>query len=545
MGHNMVEKMLFPDIQAPPVETLPRALPASACVTRYAPSPTGFLHIGGVYTALISERIAHQSGGVFFLRIEDTDKQREIADGVRMMTEGLARFDIQIDEGVHADMMQTGAYGSYIQSERLHLYRAFAQQLVESGRAYPCFCTPQELEHIRETQELQKIKTGYYGRWARCRTLGSDEVAARIARAEQWALRLKSGGADGHKIQFSDLIKGKLTLTANDNDAILLKSDGYPTYHWAHCVDDHLMGTTHVIRGDEWLSSVPLHLELFAAMGWQTPHYAHIAPIVKIDETGSKRKLSKRKDAEANVTYYFERGYPVQAIKEYLLNLINPDFEDWRREHPDASLTDFTVRLEKANVSGALFDFVKLDDVSKSVISRMSASAVYDAVLAWAREYDANFAVWLSAHEEYATRIFDIERSGEKRRKDIAMWSQVKENISYFMSDDIVFTAPEKLSRETAREIVERLLASLDFDDSPDAWLEKLRILAASLGFAPDTKTFKAAPEKFAGHLGDVAMVVRLALTGRTNTPDLYQMIQVLGEQRARDRLARAAQSLK
>lgn len=539
-----IAELLFPDVTLSPADVLaasqPRELPEGAAVTRYAPSPTGFLHIGGVYAALISERMAHQSRGVFMLRIEDTDKQREIEDGVRIIAGGLAQFGIHIDEGVKPDMTQVGEYGPYIQSQRLPLYRAFLKDLVARGFAYPCFCSSAELDEIRQTQELQKIKTGYYGRWAKYRNVTLSEVQDHLGRGEQFAVRLKSQGTDGQKFNFKDLIKGGLTLSANDNDAILLKSDGFPTYHWAHCVDDKLMRTTHVIRGDEWLPSAPLHVELFNLMGWEHPRYAHIAPIVKIDETGSKRKLSKRKDPEANVEFYFSEGYPIEAVTEYLLNLVNSNFEDWRRENPDKPNTDFVVRLEKANVSGALFDFVKLADISKTMISRMSADEVYTRVFAWAQQHDAEFAMWLESNREYAMKIFNIEREGDKRRKDIAKWSDVKDTIAYFMNDDVVFARPEKLDATTTRAVLEKTVAVINLSDTSDEWLAKLRGIAAELGFAQDTKSFKAAPETFKGHVGDVAMVLRLALTGRTNTPDLHQMMQALGEQRVRARLEKA-----
>ncbi len=543
-----IANLLFSDITSG-IEPLlaaskPRELPEGACVTRYAPSPTGFLHIGGVYAALISERIAHQSNGVFILRIEDTDKQREVADGVRILASGLGQFGITPDEGVLPDMTEVGAYGPYIQSERLPLYRTFLKELVARGFAYPCFCTSEELELTRETQELQKVKTGYYGRFAKHRNITAAEVVERIARGEKYAVRLKSQGTDGQKFSFKDLIKGGLTLSANDQDSILLKSDGYPTYHWAHCVDDKLMRTTHVTRGDEWLSSAPLHVELFALMGWDAPHYAHFAPIVKIDETGSKRKLSKRKDPEANVEFYFSEGYPIQSLTEYLLNLANSNFEDWRRENPTKSYTEFKVRLEKTTVSGAMFDFVKLADVSKEIISRMSADEVYTAVLAWATSYDVNLAEWLQGNADYARAIFGIERSGDKRRKDIAKWNDVRESIAYFMTEEVDFSKPEKIDAATAAAILDVAAGAVSADDTAETWLGKMRGIAVSHGFAQDTKTFKADPTQFKGNLGDVAMVLRLALTGRTNTPDLFQLIQVLGEDRVKARLARARATL-
>lgn len=543
-----IADLLFPDVTGG-IEPLlaasqPRELVEGACVTRYAPSPTGFLHIGGVYAALISERIAHQSAGVFILRIEDTDKQREIADGVRILASGLGEFGIVPNEGVLPDMTQIGAYGPYIQSERLPLYHAFLKDLVARGFAYPCFCTSEELDVIRQTQELQKVKTGYYGRFAKHRNIAVAEVSERVARGEKFVVRVKSQGVDGQKFPFKDLIKGGLTLSANDQDSILLKSDGYPTYHWAHCVDDKLMRTTDVIRGDEWLSSAPLHVELFTLMGWQHPEYAHIAPIVKIDETGSKRKLSKRKDPEANVEFYFSEGYPIQAVTEYLLNLANSNFEDWRRENPLKPHTDFVLRLEKINISGALFDFVKLADISKEIIARMSAAEVYTAILTWATSHDELLAAWLRANSEYAHAIFAIERGGEKHRKDIAKWSDVRDLISYFMIDNVEFIKPEKIETATAAAILEAAIGAVSQGDTAETWLGKLRGIAVSHGFAQDTKTFKADPTQFKGNVGDVAMVLRLALTGRSNTPDLFQLMQVLGEDCVKARLQRARTTL-
>lgn len=543
-----IAHLLFPDvsddIESILASSAPRELVSGAEVTRYAPSPTGFLHIGGVYAALISERIAHQSGGVFILRIEDTDKQREVADGVRILASGLGQFGIVPDEGVLPNMEERGAYGPYIQSERLALYRTFLKNLVARGGAYPCFCSSEELEVNRETQELQKVKTGYYGRFAKHRTITAAEVAERLGRGEKFVVRVKSQGQDGQKFAFKDLVKGGLTLSANDQDSVLLKSDGFPTYHWAHCVDDKLMRTTQVIRGDEWLSSAPLHVELFTLMGWAHPEYAHIAPIVKVDETGSKRKLSKRKDPEANVEFYFSEGYPIQAVTEYLLNLANSNFEDWRRENPNKPHTDFVIRLNKVNISGALFDFIKLADISKEIIARMSAGEVYRATLTWAHKHDAELAAWLVANADYAYAIFGIERGGEKTRKDIAKWSDVRQSIAYFMTEEVSFAKPEKMDAETAAAILDVAAAAISADDTADSWIGKLRGIAISHGFAPDTKSFKADPTQFKGNLGDVAMILRLALTGRTNTPDLFQLIQVLGAQRAIARLKRARATL-
>ncbi len=551
-----IAELLFPDVTESPEAILAhypaRNLPVGACVTRYAPSPTGFVHLGSLYTALISKKIADQTKGVFILRVEDTDKEREVENGIALIAEGLHKFGLDSDEGITADGSgERGVYGPYVQSHRRELYKVFIKELVVRGGAYPCFCTPEELDSVRATQELQKIKTGYYGVWARHRDITVEEVAERLAKGEKPVIRVRSRGVEGQKFSFKDAVKGGLTLTANDQDAILFKSDGYPTYHWAHVVDDYLMKTTHVIRGEEWLPSAPLHIELFELMNWKAPIYCHVSLIMKLDG-GTKRKLSKRKDPEANVEFYAEQGIPKEAVIEYLMNLANSSFEDWRREHPAAPMNEFVLKLEKINVSGALFDMTKLLDISKNVISRMNADEVFARVLAWAEEYDAKFARLISKNAEYALAIFGIERGGDKKRKDIAAWSELDGSVGYFFDEvfDLLptegFDVPESVGRAAAAELLEAFLLAYNPKASADDWLAEMKSLGVEHGFAADTKQFKAAPPgTYRGHFGDVAMVIRRALTKRAQTPDLFEMLQVMGERRIQARVAQARAFLK
>ncbi len=535
--------ILFPDVSKTPADLLrqfpARPLPTDAAVTRFAPSPTGFAHLGALYTALIAQRIAQQSGGLFFLRIEDTDKEREIENGIQILTDALEHFGLHPDEGVRADGTSFGDYGPYLQSARRDLYRVFAKELVRRGRAYPCFCTPAQLAQQRERQELQKTRTGYYGVWAVHRDASLEDAAERITAGEPFALRLRSGSIANRQPETNDLIKGRLHLQPNDQDAVLLKSDGLPTYHFAHVVDDTLMRVTHVIRGDEWLSSVPLHLELFSAFDLSAPHYAHLAPIMKMDGT-SKRKLSKRKDPEADVAFFVRAGYPSDAIREYLLNLANSNFEDWRRANPTEPHTSFILDLAKTNASGALFDIIKLNDISKQVIARMTADELFHAVVAWAEQFEPLFAQRLRENESYSHAIFGIERQAVPARKDIARWEEVFPSVAYFF-DEVFAAAPREEFPECVRadapEIIRAFIASYNAADTRDAWMEKLRAVAEQFNCAPDTKTFKAQPQKFRGHLGDIAGVLRIAVSGRAATPDLFEVMQVLGEKRIAKRL--------
>ena len=544
MDYNDLANLIFPDAKEISYyeEKYPeRDLPEGAIVTRYAPSPTGFMHIGGLYQALIAIKVAKQTNGVFFLRVEDTDQKREVENGVKEIVTSLKDFGLEADEGMISDKEGKGNYGPYKQSQRKEIYQAYAKYLIEQGKAYPCFCTPEDVEEIRAKQEAAKIRPGYYGVWAKCRTVTVEDAIKRIQNGENYIIRFKSPGREDRKIQHHDVIKGKVDFPENDQDIVIIKADGLPTYHFAHAVDDHLMHTTHVIRGDEWLSSVPLHLQLFHELGFKAPKYAHIAPIMKNDN-GNKRKLSKRKDAEAAVSYYAEEGIPAEAVKEYLMNIANSTFENWRRANPDKSMDEFQLQLNKMSVSGALFDMVKLLDVSKTVISKMSAEEVYENALNWASKYDQELAEILK-DKEYALKVFGIERGNKKPRKDISKWSDVKENVEY-MYNELFDKNEEEYPFQVIndKESIEKILKLYvekyyDENDDKQTWFDKIKELAGEMGYAKEVKEFKANPGMYTAHVGDVSTVLRVALTKRTNTPDLYEIMQVLGKEEIERRL--------
>ena len=521
-----------------------RNLKEGAIVTRYAPSPTGVMHIGGLYQALIAKKVAKQTEGVFFLRIEDTDQKREIENGIEEIVSSLNDFGMTPDEGMTSETEEKGEYGPYKQSERKEIYQAYAKYLIEQGKAYPCFCTPEELDEIRAKQEAAKIRPGYYGVWAKYRTLPVEEAIKKIEAGEEYIVRFKSPGREDRKIKHKDVIKGNVDFPENDQDIVIIKSDGLPTYHFAHAVDDHLMGTTHVIRGDEWLSSVPLHLQLFYELGFKAPKYAHIAPIMKNDE-GNKRKLSKRKDPEAAVSYYAEQGIPAEAVEEYLLNIANSTFENWRRQNKEASIDEFDLQLNKMSVSGALFDMVKLLDVSKIVISKFTAEDVYNQSYKWAEKYDEELLKILE-DKDYSLKVLGIERGNKKPRKDIAKWSDVKENIGY-MYDDVFFSKQQEYEYQVIsdKEDINKILTLYmekyyDENDDKQAWFDRIKDLAEELGYAKEVKEFKANPDLYKAHVGDVSTVLRIALTGRANTPDMYEIMQVLGKESIEKRFKKA-----
>lgn len=543
--------LLFPDVTKT-VDDLeqqfpPRDLKDGARVTRFAPSPTGFLHIGGLFSALISKLNATTTDGVFLLRIEDTDKKREIEDGVSEIIKGLRAFGVDPDEGVMGFEQESGKYGPYQQSRRAGIYHIVAKKLVEDGLAYPCFCTEEELTAIREKQEALQLDTkGYYGEWAVYRDTPFEKQKALLAEGRPYTLRLRSPGSPDKRISFDDLIKGKIEMPENVQDVVLLKQDGIPTYHFAHAVDDHFMRTTHVIRGDEWISSVPLHIQLFKVCGFRVPKYAHIAPIMK-EENGGKRKLSKRKDPEAAVTYYAEQGYPKESVLEYLLTLANSNFEDWRRANPDAAQSAFPFNLKKMSTSGALFDLTKLGDVSKNVISVMTAETVFEKSLAWAEDYDPQLYELLRRDPLRSTAIFDIDRGGKKPRKDIAKWDEVKDYVSYFF--DELFTVsmaelPDNITPDLAKDVLDAYTAAFNPADDKQQWFDRIKDLCAPLGCTPNVKEYKQNPDAFKGHVGDVSTVIRVALTGRRNTPDLYAITAILGEETVRARLQSAKAKL-
>ena len=545
MDYKELANLIFPDAKDISYyeEKYPeRNLPEGAIVTRFAPSPTGYVHIGGLYQSLVAKMSAKKTGGVFFLRIEDTDQKRKVENGVTDIVNSLKVFDMAPDEGMISETEWTGDYGPYIQSERKEIYKAYAKYMIEQGKAYPCFCTPEQEEERNKLQLDAKIRPGYYGVWAKCRNLTLDEMAEKIKAGVPYVIRFKSTGREDRKIQISDGIKGKITFPEYDIDIVIIKSDGLPTYHFAHMVDDHLMRTTHVIRGDEWLPSVPLHVQLFKEAGFKAPKYCHISPMMKNDN-GNKRKLSKRKDPEAAVSYYDELGVPPDAVKEYLLNIANSTFENWRRQNKDANIEDFDFHLNKMSVSGALFDMVKLFDVAKIVISRYSAEKVYNDSYAWAKKYDEEL-VKLLENKDYALKVLGIERGNAKPRKDIAKWSDLKENISYMYNEEFDKITEFDFGKVTDKELANKIskLYSekyFDINDDKQTWFDKMKDLAEEVGFAREVKEWKADPEKWPGHVGDISSVIRSKLTGRLNTPDLYEIIKVLGKDEVLRRLTK------
>lgn len=545
MDYKDLANLIFPDAKDISYyeEKYPRRnLPEGAIVTRFAPSPTGFVHIGGLYQALVARTAAEKSKGVFILRIEDTDQKREIENGTEGIIQSLKDFDMMPDEGRISKDEEIGNYGPYQQSLRKDIYQAYAKYMIGQGKAYPCFATAEDLEEMRAKQEAAKVRTGYYGVWAKYRNLSVEEAAEKIKNGESYIIRFKSPGREDRKIKHKDIIKGNVDFPENDQDIVIIKADGLPTYHFAHAVDDHLMGTTHVIRSDEWLSSVPLHLQLFMELGFKPPKYAHISPIMKNDN-GNKRKLSKRKDPEAAVSYYKELGIPSLAVKEYLLNIANSNFENWRKQNKEASIEEFDFKLNKMSVSGALFDMVKLLDVSKIVISKMSAEEVYEKSTNWAELYDKELLDLLQKDKKYTLKVLGIERGNAKPRKDIAKWSDLKYNIEYMYEDEFEQIKENyELQTISDKEKIKELLNTyvekyFDINDDKQTWFNKIKELAGEFGYAKEVKEFKANPEKYEAHVGDVSTVIRIALTGRTNTPDMYEIMQVLGKDRVINRL--------
>lgn len=525
-----------------------RGLKEGARVTRFAPSPTGYLHVGGLFGALTDIMTAKVSGGISILRIEDTDKKREIDDGVSAILDGFDSFGLRFDEGVVKNG-EKGDYGPYTQSQRVEIYQTVAKRLVAEGKAYPCFCTADELNEIRAEQEKSDVLfPGYYGKWAKCRDLSYDEIKQRIDNGEKYVIRFRSDGDESRKVFFDDIIRGKIEMPENVIDEVLLKSDGVPTYHFAHVCDDHFMRTTHVIRAEEWISSTPKHIALFKACGFKLPKYAHTPQVMKIDEEdGTKRKLSKRKDPEAAVSYFVEEGYPKQALIEYLMGLLNSSFEDWRRANPKTDVMEFPFNLKKMSASGCLFDLVKLNDISKNVISVMNAETVYTLVTDWAKQYDGELYSLLTANPEKAKAILNIDRENPKPRKDIAKWSEVKAYISYMYPElyEESFALPENISYSDASAILGEYKKVFDINDDKQQWFDRIKALCEPLGFTPNVKEYKQNPDAFKGHVGDVSTVIRVALTSRTNTPDLHAIIKVLGADEVSARLDRAEKFFK
>ena len=547
MDFQALSELLFPHVTDTPEmleEKYPlRDLPEGAVVTRMAPSPTGFVHLGNLVQGMISERMAHQSGGVLFLRVEDTDAKREVPGAVEVLINTLKHYGINFDEGATIDG-DAGIYGPYRQRQRAGIYHVFAKKLVAEGQAYPCFCTEEELASMREKQESNKETTGYYGKYAIWRDRSMEDIQAQLDAGNPWVLRFKSTGSIANQFKFDDLVKGKLTVTENDVDHVLLKSDGIPTYHFAHAVDDHFMRTTHVVRGDEWMATLPFHIQLFKALGFKLPKYVHIGPLMKMDGT-TKRKFSKRKDPESALTFYKSEGFPVESVREYLMTLLNSNFEDWRRANPDAPVDDFKFSPKKLNPAGSLFDYAKLIDVSKNVLSRMGAEEVYDLLSEWAQEFDPDFAAKLAADRDYAVSILAIGRGGKKPRKDLATWKEAKPYMGFFY--DEYLEAPvfdEKFDRNVVADVLSRFLAVYDPADDSNTWFEKVKAITTQIGFTTDMKAYKADPTAFPGTVADVSTFLRLAVTGKTNSPDLYTVMQILGKERSTERIRSALAAL-
>ena len=548
MDYNRLAELLFPDVTETPEEVEARYperdLPEGAKVTRMGPSPTGFMHLGNLYGALVDERLAHQSGGVFFLRIEDTDKKREVEGGVQLILETFRNFGLPFDEGV-TENGDKGKYGPYRQSQRAAIYHVFAKQLVQRGYAYPCFCTEEELAEMHAQQEANKENFGYYGKYAKYRDCELEEIERRIAAGESYVVRFRSPGSIENKVRHTDLVKGKLELTENDQDIVLLKSDGIPTHHFAPVVDDHLMHTTHVVRGEEWLATLPVHLQLFDVLGWKRPKYVHTAQLMKMDG-GSKRKLSKRKDPELALSYYYQQGIPVPSVMEYLMTLLNSNFEEWRRANQTAPLDDFPFSTKKMSVSGSLFDMDKLHDVSKNVISRMSAEDVYDSVAKWSADNDPEFHELFVRDPEMTKQFLSIGRGGKKPRKDLALWSETKAYMD-FMFDELFqpdYSGMPERAKADAKAILTEYQDVYDAQDEMTVWFDKVKALAERHGFAPETKLYKKNPEQYKGPVGDISMVLRVAICGRTNAPDLYSVMQLMPTEKIKARLAAACEAL-
>ena len=548
MDYQALAELLFPDVTATPEELEARFpqrnLPEGAVVTRMAPSPTGFVHLGNLVQGMISERMAHRTNGVLFLRVEDTDAKREVPGAVEVLISSLKHYNIHFDEGATIDG-DNGAYGPYRQRQRAEIYHVYAKKLVMEGKAYPCFCTEEELTAMREKQEANKETTGYYGPYALWRDRSMEDIQAQLAAGNPWVLRFRSTGSIENQFKFDDLVKGKLTITENNVDHVLLKSDGIPTYHFAHAVDDHLMRTTHVVRGDEWLSTLPFHIQLFQALGFKLPKYVHIGPLMKMDGA-SKRKLSKRKDPELALTYYKAEGFSTTAMREYLMTVLNSNFEDWRRANPDADMDTFPFSPKKLNPAGSLFDYAKLIDVSKNVISRMTAEDVYRQLTEWALEFQPDFGEKLAEDPDYAKAILAIGRGGKKPRKDLATWKDAKDYMGFFYDDYLespVFD--QRFSRETIADVLTRFLDSYDPADDSAVWFNKVKAITEAIGFTTDMKAYKLDPAAFPGTVADVSTFIRLAVTGKTNSPDLYTVMQLLGPDRTAERIRKALEILK
>lgn len=545
MDNSKLADLLFPDVKSSPEEVEQRfpqrELPDGACVTRIGPSPTGFVHLGNLYNALIGERVAHQSDGVFYLRIEDTDNKREVEGAVETLINAMDYFGINFDEGAVADG-DNGNYGPYRQRQRRDIYHVFAKQLVQMGLAYPCFLTAEEIDSIREQQTANKENPGIYGKYAeKSRSLTIEQIEANMTEGKEWVLRYKGTETDEY-ISVEDAVRGKLEMPRNNMDFVLLKSDGIPTYHFAHVVDDHLMRSTHVIRGEEWISSLPMHVELFNVLGWKQPIYCHTATLMKIED-GSKRKLSKRKDPELALAYYQQEGISPDAIWEFLLTLLNSNYEEWRIANPDADYREFPYSISKMSISGALVDLDKLRNISKDVIGKMPAQEIFDKWSAWCEKYDETFAELIRKYPECTLAAVNVGRNAKKPRKDIETWKQACTFLSFYYDETFSpeDAMPEDITEADRKEFFSRYLASYDHNDDSAAWFDKVKAITEELGFAVKPKDYKNNPDQYKGSIVHTTNMLRIALMGRANAPDIHEVSHVLGEEIVRRRLQKWA----
>lgn len=545
MDYKKLAEVLFPDIKEDIAyyenEVFPeRNLEPGAKVTRLAPSPTGFIHLGNLYGAFVDERLAHQSNGVFMLRIEDTDEKRKVEGAVEIIISSLKYFGLNFDEGALLDG-EKGSYGPYYQSKRGKIYQCAAKHLIEQGRAYPCFCTEEELEEIRKRQAEENVNTGYYGKWARDRDLSLEEVQAHLDNNEEFVIRFKSMGTEEGTFEIEDAIRGKLTVHENYQDVVILKTNGIPTYHFAHVVDDHLMKVTHVVRGEEWLSTLPIHYEIFKTLKWDIPVYCHTAHMMKMDN-GSKRKLSKRKDPELGLGYYMDLGYHPAAVREYLLTILNSNYEEWRMENPEKPCEDFEFTLEKMSNSGALFDLDKLNNISKDVLLKIPADEIYEFLLDWAKGHRREIAGVLESNREQVIKLLSVGRNGDKPRKDLMYCKQIFDFIGYFFDEyfEITDSYPENIDNEEAKKLLEAYLKTYDHSDDQTRWFEKIRVISQENGYAAKPKDYKKNPGKYKGHVGDVSTVIRIAVVGKASSPDVWELQQIMGEEKVRRRIEKA-----
>lgn len=518
----------------------PRVLEKGAEVTRLAPSPTGFIHLGNLYSALADERCAHTTNGVFYLRIEDTDEKRKVEGAVESVIRSLKYFGIKFDEGAEIDS-PLNKYGPYYQRQRAKIYRAFVKKLIEEGLAYPCFCSAEELDEVRAKQTENKQTTGYYGVYAKCRNLSEEEIYDNLKAGKPFVIRLKSQGSIENKFTFRDAIKGDITVTENDQDVVILKSDGIPTYHFAHAIDDHFMRTTLVIRGEEWLSSLPVHLELHKVLGFKPPRYAHTSSLMKMDG-GTKRKLSKRKDPELSLDYYRKAGYEPTAVVKYLMTVLNSNFEEWSLKNPDADYREFKFKIDKMGKSGALFDLEKLCDVSKTEISKLSAEDCYEFLNGWVREFGTEKDKAHFENKEYIIKILNLVMGtgGKKRRKDIERAEQGVRLIDYFFDDTFTPVDSFRFDGETVKAVLNGFAKVYNPDDDNSAWFSKLKEVASAAGFASEMSDWKVHPENYKGSVSDAAEILRIAVTGKANSPDLCTIMGILGKERTLKRLSSA-----